>query len=299
MLLAPYLVVLVATLCVALDHMSEGQRLRQALPVSPHSVFWYGVLLGLPHILASFVSLRHQGYLAHYRRPLLTSVALAVMALATMVSLLPFWLGMLVFLVLTARHTIGQQAGLSRPYLRVPTRWHVWWRWCVSVGVCILSVEMYFHGITEPPQVLTILHPAMVGLLLTSSVLAVRIALAQGKDWRGAILLMCTQVMAVSCAVFVSLGYPLLAYAVPQLVHDITAFTIYGAHERASGSDLWARIAWWALPVAAVLCALCLTVVQMGWLTLCLSLIHYFFEGVAWRGRSMHRQRVSFSSSLQ
>lgn len=294
MLLAPYLVVLMAAVCVVLDQMSEGQSLRQALPVSPHSVFWYGVLFGLPHILASFVSLRHQGYLAHYRRPLLMSVTLAVMALATMVWLFPFWLGMLIFLVLTARHTIGQQAGLSRSYLRVPTRLYAWWRACISVGVCGLSVEVYFIGAAEPPWGLAALHQALVGLLLVSSVLAVLIALVQGPHWRGAILLMCTQGMAVACAVFVSLGYPLLAYAVPQLVHDITAFTVYGAHERAGGADLWARTAWWALPLIAVLSAWGLTMVQVGWLALSLSLTHYFFEGVAWRGGSMHRQRVSF-----
>ncbi len=296
MLLAPYLAVLMAMLCVALDQMGEGQPLRHALPVSPHSVFWYGVLFGLPHILASFVSLRHQGYLAHYRRPLLISVVQAVMALATMVALLPFWLGMLVFLVLTARHTIGQQAGLSRSYMRVPTRLYAWWRACVSSGVCGLSVVVYFYGATEPPWFLTLLHQAVMGLLLASTILAVLIAQVQGRHWRGAMLLMCTQVMVVSCAAFVSLGYPLLAYAVPQLVHDITAFTVYGAHERAGGRTLWARTAWWALPVLAVLSAWCLTVVQLGWLALGLSLTHYFFEGAAWRGGSMHRQRVSFAS---
>jgi hypothetical protein len=276
-----------AMLCVALDQMGGGQSLRHVLPVSPHSVFWYGVLFGLPHTLASFVTLRHQGYLAHYRRPLLISVVLAVMALATMVWLLPFWLGMLVFLVLTARHTIGQQARLSRSYMRVPTRLYAWWRTCMSTGVCCLSVEVYFFGTAEQPWFLTVLHQAVIGMLLVCTILTVLIVLVQGRHWRGALLLMCTHV---------SLGYPLLAYAVPQLVHDITAFTVYGAHERAGRQALWARTAWWALPEIAVLSAWSLSVVHMGWLALCLSLTHYFFEGVAWLGGSIHRQRVSFAS---
>jgi hypothetical protein len=104
-------------------------------------------------------------------------------------------------------------------------------------------------------------------------------------------------------------GYGFFAAVMPRVVHDLSAFTFYIAHDtnrnRVERHGLlykalgFTRLpAWVLLPSVSVGIGYVLAVITPGSLlqpVALLSLFHYIMEAVTWRRGALHRQSIAVS----
>ena len=66
-LLWPYLVIPLSCILIIIDSQWLGGEWIEAVPPNPEMWFWWGLLFGYPHIVASVVTYADKEYLQHYR----------------------------------------------------------------------------------------------------------------------------------------------------------------------------------------------------------------------------------------
>lgn len=306
-LLLFYLPLVAVAVFISVDQVFFDGMVRQHLPATPTSVLFYGLLFGLPHIVASAFAYADKDYLAHYRRDFTVAVPLIIATAFALSFFVPTLIAFIAFTTFTLVHTIGQQAGLSRAYLKnVDPNCFAIWRWCtVGLGV---SLGLSIGGTTGQgmPQIYDLLLPVSCVLLLATTVYAIQIHL-RARNTRDSALLLATQCLLALSFYCVVSGYWFFAILLPQVVHDLSAYFIYIAHDRARNTDaprnaLYTAIAvrgrhvWIALPLLSIGLTLSFEFVAPSVLILTLTLFHYYIEKKAWSGGSIHRRHVQFAN---
>lgn len=310
-LLAVYAATPLLVLPVLLDQWWWGGRLREAMPASPWALPGYALVLGLPHILASFFAFADPG-LARGCRPVLQRAAWqAALATACVAPFLGQWWAEGFLVAATMVHVMGQQTGLAVGLLRLPSEGMRRiaaraWRVLLAVAGAAAGLALGGEGareIVDQPQ--RWLQAAGAAVLLATPVAAwlacpVRGA-AAGADTRPLLAMHGTTVAGLGLA---AAGYPLLGIALLRIVHDVTAFLFYGtlanARERAApGHNRLYRVlglagrrpgVWlWPLAIVAV-------VATVPWLppaaVLWLVFLHYAAEHHLWRHSSPLREHL-------
>ncbi|WP_374676071.1 hypothetical protein [Ideonella sp.] len=301
-LLAVYAAAPLLMLAAVLDLWLADGGLRRALPASPWALPGYALVLGLPHIVASFFAFADAG-LAHACRPVLQRAAWQAALAAACVA--PF-LGQAwaegVVVAATMVHVMGQQTGLAVGMLRLPPQGPLRhaaaaWRLLLALSGAAAGLALGGEGARD-----IVAQPAH-WMLAAGLALGMATPLAAWLGWRafapgtGAqprALLAMHGTTAVGLGLAVA-GYPLLGIALLRVVHDTTAFLIYGtlANEReqvAPGRNRLYRLLGlagrrpgvWLWPVAIVL-----VVAAVPWLppavVLWLVFLHYAAEHHLWR----------------
>jgi hypothetical protein len=299
-LLLPYAIVPAVVLMVAIDMLFLDQRLKTLLPAAPMQLFWYGLLFGFPHIVASLFAYGDKNYRAHYKQDLKLLVPVSLVAALVLVFALPPLAAYLVYTVSTLIHTIGQQTGLSRAYMRVSNAPYSLWRWSSAVVACCLAVALaQIRDWTQPLLIVA------VAALCVSSYFALRLMFEAGGG-KKAIYLVATQIMIFVSFGCVLSGYTLFAVLIPQFVHDLTAYSIYTQHDRnhtqhSNANSVYAKLrisgkhVFWFLPFASIGLSLLLSLPELAVIALTLTFFHYLMEKRAWSRSSMHRQYLKFS----
>ncbi|QJD59362.1 hypothetical protein HG264_10820 [Pseudomonas sp. gcc21] len=318
-LLALYAVVPVSLALVLIDSLVlDGRLLRQHIPVDPMQWPFWTVIFGLPHIVASLLTMADSEYISHYRRSLL----LPFMGFAGLTSLAIFGpqpLGeqsMFIFLAFyTIYHVLAQQLGLTLMMMGVPPSGvFKTWKWLSILCGFVIYVTVYsasllgyelFAGVSAFEFLM-----AIAGLMCAAViVLAFRLT-RTSRNRIGVWYLWSNVAMLTSVLLIHEIGYTLFVILIPRVIHDITAFMIYITHDtnrnRAAPVNLVYRLTHFSklppiivLPAASIAIAYVLTSLQDDYrlavvFALTITLVHYYFEGFIWRGGNPHRQHIEF-----
>jgi hypothetical protein len=327
-LLGIYAIVPLCSLAMAFDRLFWDESLFRALPTSPETFFIFQLIFGTPHIIASSVILfSNSAYVgAYWLRVLLFSIVL-----------LAFFGGGYLFIpdyehvflavvgAATILHVIKQQVGVGKGLCRLASWLYDAWGWTMIVFGSILYYAIYsdfgFSAETRfwVDRVLMALA-ALTFVLTVACHLRIKTALGRFYLWANA-------VMVLQSGLFYAEGYAFLAILGPRLVHDLTAFTFYVAHDvnrhGKQPQNLLYRLAsklglgiFWVCPACAVLLTYLIarfadplaslvvtpllghdlpyaaSFLIVGYL----GLLHYYTEVFTWRQGSPYRQHVAMTA---
>ena len=318
-LLALYAVIPVSLALVLVDSLVfDGRVVRQHIPVDPmHWPFWT-VIFGLPHIVASLITMADSEYISHYRRTL----ALPFLGFAALTSLAIFGpqpmgqQSMFIFLAFyTIYHVLAQQLGLTLMMMGVPpSRTFKIWKWLSILCGFVIYVTVYTAGSLRYELVAGLSafdFLMIIAGLMCAAVIVLAIKLTGASRNRiGVWYLWGNVAMLTSVLLIHEIGYTLFVILIPRVIHDITAFMIYITHDtnrnRAAPVNFVYRLTHFSklppivvLPVASIAIAWVLTSLQNDYrlavvIALTITFVHYYFEGFIWRGGNPHRQHIEF-----
>ena len=318
MLLALYVLLPFSVFLVIFDQLIWHQLLQQRiLPANPEQWPYWSLVFGLPHIVASLITLADREYLIYYRRRLAAPlfwisvfVASGILGPQPASSLILYS----VLAIYTIYHVLAQQLGLSAMLMgRKPNQLFRWWKWiAIFSGVAIyidLYGSPYFHSVESSRGYGSLILPGMA-LILCVAQLAISFRLVM--DCKSALArwyLMANSLMLMLLFVFNTLGYSILVILIPRVIHDLTAYFVYVTHDinrnRSVAKNYFYRLPFFriapllvVLPVASLSIAYLLSISQdyelIGALILVLYFLHYYCEGIIWRGGSPHRRSMEF-----
>ena len=325
-LLGIYWIVPLCLLAMILDRLSGSGYLSRVLPKSPQNYFIFQILFGTPHIIASSVILvTNSNYFRIYRLHLVlfTLLVLLFFGLGNMV--IHYDMLLAVVGAVTILHVIKQQVGIGKGICRISSWVYNAWGWSlVLFGSIIYFIIFTRDGV--PPWA----EAWLPGVLWMLSALVVLLTVAchlRSTTFKGRLYLWANTVMVLQSGVLYAEGYPFLAILGPRLVHDLTAFTFYVAHDvnrhGTEPQNLLYRLVsklgigiFWVCPVVAVLLTFLiasfanplakLVVTPMLGENLpyrvsflivgYLGLLHYYTEAFTWQSGSVYRQHISLKS---
>ena len=321
-LLALYAVIPLSLSIVAIDVLLLEQAwLDSYLPSYPTNWAFWTVIFGLPHIVASLITMADREYVAHYRHsltwPLLFFASISVLGLAGPQPISYQLLFGLVALY-TGYHVLSQQLGLTLMMMNMaPTRGFKAWKWVALVaGVALYLAVFRELGLGQVwlgsiylsiylDEFLAYLAGALSVVLVFLGVSLHRQSRTRVGRWY-----MWANVAMIGTVFWVNeLGYTLFVVLIPRVIHDITAFTVYITHDsnrnRGEPKNAVYRAARFTrlppivlLPLLSIGIAYVLTINERYALAAIvittITLLHYYFEGFIWRGPNPHRQQCSF-----
>jgi len=321
-LLGIYWIIPICLLAMLADRFWFEQFLTSILPSSPQNYFIFQILFGTPHIIASTIILTtNKGYLKAYRKRIMIFTILVLLFFG----IGSFYLSYDAFLAIigtaTILHVINQQVGIGKGICRVASR--IYDAWGITL---ILSGSVLYYMIFSRSGVLLVSRASLEIAFWSLTGLACILALAnmwKCRTWRGKLYLFANTMMVVQGGFLYAEGYAFLAILGPRLVHDLTAFTFYVAHDvnrhGVTPRNWLYKLAskfrlgiFWVCPAFAVLLTYLIgqyadplaefvTDRFLGYqlpytisflLVGYLGLLHYFSEAFTWRSESPYRQHI-------
>ncbi len=304
-LLSIYLVLPLGLSIVALDVLALGSSIRLSGPSDPHEYLWFTVLFTLPHIIASFFGFFDKEYIDTYGPRLLSSaryIAVLVIGLSFISANLVF----LIFALYTMTHVFLQQAGIAKSLMQGSNSWHKPWQW---LGV-ILSFALYINVYADFIKIDGRFFTAFLALVSVLFIAAGSRAVMASKTSIGQQYFWATTLTPLVSWLFLAIGYPLLIIAVPRVIHDLTAYAFYVAHDHnrfvnSRSNYIYKFGRSLGLPVAATCLGLSLALAypfQAGGLgqaaypiLMAVTIMHYYIEGFMWKREGLHRRYISYS----
>jgi len=312
-LLALYAVVPILALIVIMDIWLFDVELKaQYLPDHPARWAYWALIFNLPHIIGSWVTFADKEYLQHYRRQFSHVLPIVFLLVLIVHEILGGMFAFVVFGFYTMYHVLSQQFGISMLLMGVrPSSNYEWWRWTSSVGAMFLYVIIFtgeathqyeFGGIKFNDWCLLL---ASIFLII-SSLFAAKLA-KQAKHQIGVVYLWANVIMLFACLGAAKLEYFAFVVIIPRIVHDLTAFTMYAAHDQNRNKDQpvnyiyrflsFTKLPYYILcPLVAICIAYPLTTSPShiaDIIVLTLTYFHYYFEAFIWKGQAPHRQSIS------
>ncbi len=324
-LLAIYAIVPLCSLAMLFDMLVWGGTLFRALPTSPESFFIFQLIFGTPHIIASSVILAtNRAYLGHYWLRLLLFSLFLLLFFGVGSMFIPYEVFLAVVGAATVLHVIKQQVGVGKGICRLNSWVYDAWGWTLIVFGSLLYYAIYSdHGFSA--EIGAWVNGVLYGLAGIALVLA-GICHFRITTTKGRLYLWANAVMALQSGLFYAEEYSFLAILGPRLVHDLTAFTFYVAHDvNRHGKHPQNVLYWlasklglgvyWVCPVIAVLLTFLIgryldpladlamtpvlgyspaygaSFVIVGYL----GMLHYYTEVFTWKHGSPYRQHVAMA----
>lgn len=321
-LLGLYALIPVCLLAIFLDILLlDGQAVHQHLPDKPeHWPFWT-VIFGLPHIIASLLTMADREYLSFYRRTLFWPLVIfAGITTAGHFGPQPVSYNLLFVLLAfyTIYHVLAQQLGLTLMMMGIaPNRTFRYWKWASILAGFAIYINVYGQHyisnmafsvggrVVDIYQLLT-----WIAALLCAAQLILAWRLAPSSRHRIGVWYLWSNVALILSALLINhIGYTLFVILIPRVIHDLTAYTVYITHDRNRNRqgpvNLLYRLTGFGrvpplllLPALSIAIAFVLTSHQhypaISIAILTVSFLHYYFEGFIWRGPNPHRHYVSF-----
>jgi hypothetical protein len=289
-------------ICLALvDSLLLGGMLKRALPNDPNDFIIFYTLFTLPHIIASFFCFFDTEYREHYGAKLLTGAQLCFVSMIIL-SLFGKDRAFYILAALTMTHVLFQQVGVAKSLMRVSSKQLTLWKWLAAAISTIIYIDLYTSFSINKSS----LRAPTVILMLVLSVLAAKIA-KSSKTQVGAKYFWMTHIMAISSIAFYWFDYSVLAIAVPRIVHDLTGYMYYVAHDHNRYLRSPTNLLYRTLNKVSVPVILASPLLSVGFasilqyksfagfllpLTTFLILLHYHTERYIWKSGSLHRQQI-------
>lgn len=317
-LLALYAVIPLSVLLVITDAwLFEGRALYQHIPTQPEDWPFWTVIFGLPHIIASLITMADREYLTHYRHTLLWPL-LVFAGIATAGHIGPQPLSYnLLFLFLafyTIYHVMAQQLGLTLMMLgTAPSRTYRLWKWLSIIAALAIYMNVYgerFLGSIWLAHVSLYDALTYTAALISAALVVLAIRLTPTSRHRiGVWYLWGNVALILSTLLIQEIGYSLFVILIPRVIHDVTAYIVYITHDRNRNkhepvNSIYRLTSFTRLspvillPLMSVGIAYVMTsylqYALISILMLTVSFLHYYFEGFIWRGANPHRRYVNF-----
>lgn len=303
-LLALYSIVPACLLFVLADWLITGGRLSSALPADPHSMRWFTLFFMLPHIFASMLILADTRYIQFYRCRLSMTVPLFLLAAIWLPSVLGWTAFMIVIAIYTIYHLMAQQAGMAAMLAENRCIRHRIWGWTSFIFLAVLYLLVLVPASVVMPWLDAVLAALAAALVVTTWQAWSRSHTGSGRRYIGA-----NSAMLLSCLLFYYLALPFFLILMPRVVHDITAFMVYAAHNTSRANHgagsvmgLIQRLiplpATYLTPLAGIGLTVMVTYLWQSHMMVLLpfmALFHYHWEAVMWRGGSPLRQHIVLS----
>ena len=282
-LLALYAVIPLSFLLVTLDYLLLSNQLRdQILPKNPSALAILTVIFIFPHITSSLITLLDKEYLNFYKKRLLVPLLVIVAGVISINMLMPLLLEennfrtvtiafFVFYAAYTMYHVLSQQFGVGMLLMKLKSSGATYetWRWLASAGATLLYLMVFAEYLLKGAQlgaytvysIAQLLAWVLIGL---ASIQAIRIA-KQSKRSLGTAYICSNILMLWAMAAMLWLGYSFFAIAIPRLIHDITALTVYSVHDQNRNSIkprnyVYKKLAFLGVP-PLILCALLAIVV--------------------------------------
>jgi hypothetical protein len=318
-LLALYLIIPLSLLVVLADLLLLGRHWQQQwLPDDPNDWAVWALLFGLPHIVASALTVAKPAYIGHFWRRLLP--ALLVFCAISLLGLLgpqplSYQVLFVFFAAFTVYHVLSQQLGIGLVLAGLrPDALFLRWKWTAIVSGLAIYLNVYgqqFLGRVQIAGVDLYQLLGVAGALLCAALMLLTWQLARLTEGRlGRAYLWANALLLLSALLIDRLGYTLFVILMPRLIHDLTAYSVYITHDRNRNQGgepgwlyrwlprgRWVPLLW--LPLCSVAIAWPLNNLQHYWpvaaVVFVVSFMHYYYEGFVWRGDSPLRRHVRFS----
>jgi hypothetical protein len=309
--------------CLA-DRFAFGSALQRALPRSPGQFFLFALFFGTPHIVASNVILATNAeYFRLYRRRLLLlTVGLAVFFAVGNLTL-PYSVLYALVATVTIVHVVRQQIGIGGAAGRPEGAAYAAW----GILLVLSSVVVYNAIFLSRAFTAGQLRWVDRSILVFSPAILVAAVLSHARvpSRTGKYFLWANTAMTLVSFSFYLQGYPLFAVVAPRVIHDVTAFVFYVAHDHnrhleGPRNALYALLAKArvgavvAVPALAVLVTWFLDKRADLWLGFLtdhvleprysraiafgfvgyLGLVHYYTEALTWKADSPYRRYIHF-----
>lgn len=317
-LLALYAVIPLSVLLVVTDAwLFDGLAVYQHIPTQPEDWPFWTVIFGLPHIIASLITMADREYLTHYRRTLMWPV-LVFAGIATAGHIGPQPLSYhLLFLFLafyTIYHVLAQQLGLTLMMMGVPpNRTYRLWKWLSIIAGMAIYMNVYGERFLGNIWLANVsLYDALTyaAALIGAALIVLAIRLTPScRHPVGVWYLWGNVALILSTLLIQEIGYSLFVILIPRVIHDVTAYIVYITHDRNRNKyepiNSFYRLTSFTrlspvvlLPLMSIGIAFLLSsfhqYVLVSILVLTVSFLHYYFEGFIWRGANPHRRYVNF-----
>ncbi|PIS04725.1 MAG: hypothetical protein COT81_04885 [Candidatus Buchananbacteria bacterium CG10_big_fil_rev_8_21_14_0_10_42_9] len=307
-LIAIYLVAPILGVILLIDYYFFGAYIKNLLPNSPN---WWGLFILVfffPHAIASAFSFADKEYFTAYKKPLVYGLPVIIVA----VLLIPFFIGweviFLMNLLFSSYHLYGQLTGVTKLLMRNIGFFYFAWRYSVLAFFMLAYVVLFvpdFFGV----DFRTYLNPLIY--FFAPVVLAFNIlALKNSKTKKGAIYLWANFFLFVLALSYYIAGYYFFTFLALVLVHDITAFAFYIAHDHNRNigeikNYFYKLFHFTKIPIF-ILCPLLSFLMayllrEYSAIYLVSSVVyffwffHYYSELFMWKYGTVHRQYISLS----
>ena len=303
LLLLIYAAFLIGFLIIAIDAQFFDSQLKNAGPADPHGYLWFTLIFTLPHIFAGLFGFLEKEYITTYSKRLLRGARYIVLA-TILLPLISIDLTFFALALYTMSHVFLQQGGVAKSLMRGSNRWHKYWQWS---GIAIASV--LYISIYSDFQIAT--NAVLVGLGVTTLAYLFFAVHAVKASTRGigTLYFWSTCSTPILSGLFLALGYPILTIAIPRVIHDLTAFVFYIAHDhnrflQSKANIIYRFTSKIGLPIALASPLLAIVIaypLQAGnttnsafMLLMFIFLFHYYTEGFMWKRGSLHRKQIIY-----
>ena len=317
-LLAIYAVIPLSVLLVVTDAwLFEGLAIYPRIPTQPEDWPFWTVIFGLPHIIASLITMADREYLTHYRHTLLWPLLVfAGIATAGYIGPQPLSYNLLfVFLAFyTIYHVLAQQLGLTLMMMGTPpSRTYRLWKWLLIIAGVAIYMNVYGERYLGNIWLGNVsLYDALTytAALISAALIVLAIRLTPTSRYRiGVWYLWGNVALILSTLLIQEVGYSLFVILIPRVIHDVTAYIVYITHDRNRNkhepiNSIYRLTSFTRLspvillPLLSIGFAFLLTSYRqyalISILVLTVSFLHYYFEGFIWRGANPHRRYVNF-----
>lgn len=308
LLLSIYLFVPLAALFVIFDATYFDGKFRDALPTEPESFLIFSILFTLPHILASFFSFIDKEYVSYYKLRLIPAFRYVVL-FSILVPLISIKIALYTYAIFTMIHVFFQQSGISKSLMRGSNQYHQYWQWSGVLIATLIYLAVYSQFSFNVSEY-HFFNVVIWGIIIVFSLFGT-LAVMASKTNIGRLYFLSTHFLPIFCLGFMLYGYPILAVALPRIVHDITAFIFYITHDHNrllhTRSNILYRYTnsvglpvFVVSPVLAILLAYPLQSTELYFsvlpLLMIFGLMHYYVESFIWKRGTPHRQEIALST---
>jgi hypothetical protein len=293
-----YLIIPVSILIVMFDKLIFSSTLQNKLPKSPNEFYLFTLFFVLPHIIASLLTFAEKSYLSYYRKSLMQYTFLALLGTIIFIYALPQNIYLALFGLITLYHVIGQQFGLNAAFANLRDNNFSAWKYLGFIIAALSSVLLFFPS-GKNALVFNSIILSILFLLLAFAYLTYRcLQLSQSKFGREYFVL--NFLLIVFVFIFIAIDYSFFAILLPRFVHDLTAFNFYSVHNYNrvhSGNKLHLNSVkysvFWTLLVAIII-AQGISFLNISFVILFLTLLHYGVERFIWKGATLHKEFIKF-----
>ena len=320
-LLAMYIVIPLTIVIVCLDHFLLNKwLLKEYLPVHPYEWAWYLVIFGMPHIVGSVITLVDDEYINYYKKKLTCIFLIIITSMVVITRVFGVTTLVLIMSAHTIYHAIAQQTGLCFMMLKQrPTKSCLAWKQ-ISIILAILVFFTIFirSGLNQVSlfgqSLLHIVYKFEGFLLLLSVLFAIKVH-SQSSSKVGILYLWGNVLLVAWAYICALLQYDVFVILIPRIIHDITAFIVYGVHDQNRNREAnhnyiykafsWTKVPPWLLsPILAVSIsyflfrgkdAMEIENVAIVYTIYFINFFHYLIESFVWKKENIHRLCVPFT----
>lgn len=316
-LLAILWVAPIAAAFALFDHLVLDGMWSTENHFTPEQIVYWTAILTLPHIVASMISFADREYLTWYKKPLIRGLGVSLLLAFIGQVLFGGYAAIFIIACYTMYHNVQQQFGISAMILRMPqTAAFKTMKWFFTIPSALGYIVLMIPAM-DPLQAYTPYVLQFIGALLAiGTIFAAYVFMRLQRDAatpKIGLRYFIGNIIALHLSfIMLVTGYGFLTTLISRLIHDLTAYVIYTAHDHnryaaapvnpfyALPAKLGMKPAFACVPIALVISVIILMSVKHSVDTSAvvlatLNFMHYYMEGHMWKRGTPHRQHVPFA----